>query len=180
MLDEADRMLNIGFLPGHPSIVASFRSSANTALLGDIVEEIEALSGISKNPESLRSARRHLPSNRSLIRIEVSKEASFPAAPPAQGQSARLRARFSRTKHGADKIAANSPRLESHPPRCLESKPESAHSGPQGIQSGAVARARGDRHRRARIDVEESRHVVTFDFPRSLRNYVNPSAAPDA
>jgi ATP-dependent RNA helicase RhlE len=178
VLDEADRMLDMGFLPSIRDIVRQLPSKRQTLLFSaTLSREIESLTHqFQRAPKLVQIGRRSNPAETvTQLVYEVPKHLK-----PAlllhllRDPQMNMVLLFSRMKHGADRIARN---LEQNGIRTATLHSNRSQNqrlkALKDFKSGAVRvlvatdiAARG-------IDVDGISHVVNYDFPMHAEDYVH-------
>ncbi len=178
VLDEADRMLDMGFIGDIRRIVAETPSSRQTMLFSATMPKaIQALTkSIQRNPEFVEVGERRNPAE------TVNQQVCKVAAPAKMDllyhvlstESTDNVLIFSRTKHRADRIVRKLGRngfsaTVMHSNRSQNQRQASLDGFRRGKYQIMVATdiaARG-------IDVDRISHVINFDTPRQAEDYIH-------
>ncbi len=178
ILDEADRMLDMGFIRDVKKIIAALPKNRQTMLFSaTVTPEISSLAaGVQKSPLMIQIGRPRNPIEtitQNIYLVEKEQKIAFLLHLLQDGQLSSVLV-FSRTKHGADKIqryleradivsvAIHSGRNQGQRQRAMDG----FKSGKYRVMVATDIAARG-------IDVTDISHVVNFDVPAYPEDYIH-------
>ena len=178
VLDEADRMLDMGFIDDMKAIMSKMRAERHTLFFSATMSrEIEKLVGdFLENPVVISVKTTDTPSSidQDVVRIERGQDKFQVLSEMLRKPEFSRVLVFGRTKHGVERIAKDLSRMHIHAESIHGNKTHGARiraleafkAGKVSVLVATDVAARG-------LDIPAVSHVINFDLPSTYEDYVH-------
>ncbi|MDB5244730.1 MAG: putative box helicase domain protein [Parcubacteria group bacterium] len=178
VLDEADRMLDMGFIDDMKMILAKMRKERHTLFFSATMsKEIERLVGAFLNQPVVISVKTQDTSrnvDQDVVRIPRGKDKFDVLAEMLKGSDFSRVLVFGRTKFGVEKLAKALSRLHIHAESIHGNKTYGARiRALEAFKSGKVSALVATDVAARGLDIPAVSHVINFDLPSTYEDYVH-------
>lgn len=178
VLDEADRMLDMGFIDDMKAIMSKMRAERHTLFFSATMSrEIEKLIGdFLENPVVISVKTTDTPSSidQDVVRIERGQDKFQVLADLLRKPEFSRVLVFGRTKHGVERIAKDLSRLHIHAESIHGNKTHGARiRALEAFKAGKVSALVATDVAARGLDIPAVTHVINFDLPSTYEDYVH-------